>query len=276
MRIARGVLSAVALVVACVLAPLGALSTWAKYEIADTDRYVATLAPLADDPDVRTSVADAVTDEVVKAVDVGPLQGTVRDFVHEAVISFAGTKAYQGAWDTATRATHNAFIDALDDGAADKVTLDLAPVVERVRQQLIEDDVPFAGRIPVPHVEVTLLDSVDLGGFRKGFHMLEAAGIWFPVAAVVCALVGVALAARRARAMILTGIGVVLAAGVLALGLALARRATLDDLPASVSTDAVAAVYDALTATLRTSVWVLVIVGVVAVVAGGVTARLRR
>ncbi|RFU85903.1 hypothetical protein DY218_14960 [Streptomyces triticagri] len=261
--------------VACVLAPLGALSTWAKYEIADSDRYVAALSPLADDPDVQRTVADAVTDEVVKAVDVGPLQGTLTDFVHEAVLSFADTEAYQGAWDTATRATHDAFLDAIDDDS-NKVTLDLAPIVEQVRQQLIDDDVPFASSIPVPQVEVTLLDSVDLGGFRKGFHMLETAGIWFPVAGVVCALAGVALAARRARAMVLTGIGVVLSAGVLALALALARRATLDDLPASVSAAAVAAVFDALTATLRTSVWVIAVIGLLAVVAGGLTARLRR
>ncbi|MEU8513327.1 hypothetical protein AB0C76_17300 [Kitasatospora sp. NPDC048722] len=58
-----------ACLLACLLTPLGAVAVRAKSEVPDTDRYVATTAPLARDPAVRA----AVTDRVKRAlVDDGP------------------------------------------------------------------------------------------------------------------------------------------------------------------------------------------------------------
>jgi hypothetical protein len=38
------------IVVACVLAPLGVVAVWARNQVTNTDRYVATVAPPASDP----------------------------------------------------------------------------------------------------------------------------------------------------------------------------------------------------------------------------------
>ncbi|NED82530.1 hypothetical protein G3I76_20825, partial [Streptomyces sp. SID11233] len=73
-------------VVACVCVPAGALSVWAKYEIGDTDTFVDAVSPLASDRDVREAVADAVTDGVMRQVDLGPLQDQGREFVREAAV----------------------------------------------------------------------------------------------------------------------------------------------------------------------------------------------
>ncbi|NBE57101.1 hypothetical protein, partial [Streptomyces boluensis] len=257
----RAGLSAVLLVLACLITPLGALSTWAKYEIGDADNYVATMAPLASEPAVRETVADAATGEIMKQIDVGPLQDTVEAFLHEAILSFTDTAAFRTAWDAANRAAHDAVQDSLNNGGDSSVAIDLAPITEQIKTQLIEDGVPFAHSIPITHTEVTVLDAQDLGTARKGFHMLQVAGIWLPLGALVCAVVGIALAVRRRRAVMATGLGLALSAAALAVALAVGRSLTLDDLPRDLSRPAVAAVYDALTSTLRTTAWVIVAVG---------------
>ncbi|MFF3642838.1 hypothetical protein [Streptomyces sp. NPDC002564] len=273
---ARSVLSAVLLVLTCLLVPLGTLAIWAKYEIGDRDSYVATMAPLAADPAVRSAVADAVTDSVMKEIDVGPLQGTVESFVRDAVRSFTETGAYKTAWKAANRATHDAVQSALDEGGDSEVTIDLAPITEQIKQQLTDDGVPFASRIPVKHTEITILDSKDLGVLAKSFHALQVAGVWPAVAAAVCAVGGVLLAVRRRRAALACALGVALGAGVLAVLVAIGRSLTLDDLPADISADAVGAVYDALTETLRVTAWILIGAGLLVALALWLGPRLRR
>ncbi|MFE6165157.1 hypothetical protein ACFQ7F_40300 [Streptomyces sp. NPDC056486] len=270
----RRPLSALLLVLACVLVPLGALSTWAKYEIQDADQYVATMAPLASDSAVREAVAGAVTDGVMKEIDVGPLQGTVESFVRDAVRSFTGTAAFRTAWKTANREAHAAVQDALtdqSDGGA--VTIDLAPITEQVKKQLADDDVPFANRIPVEHTEVTLMQSSDLGPFGKGFHMLQVAGLWLPLAAVLLAVAGIFLAVRRRRAVICTALGAALGGAVLAVAIAVGRGLTLDDLPKDVSRPAAEAVYDALTSSLSVAAWVILGVGLAVALAAWLLGR---
>ncbi|RAJ88658.1 MULTISPECIES: hypothetical protein [unclassified Streptomyces] len=269
----RTLLSTVLLVLACLLVPLGTLSTWAKYEIGDSDRYVAAMAPLATQPDVQNAVADAITDGVTKNLDVGPLQSTVEGYLHDAVVSFTGTAAFQKAWNTANRAAHDAVQQAIDDDSQGPVTLDLAPVTEQVKRQLQDEGVPFAAQLPVPHTEITLLPADDLDSLRKGLHMLQVAGLWLPLAAVVFAVAGLALAVRRRRAVTATAIGMALGAGALLLALVIARALTLNDLADSADEGAAGAVYDALTATLRTASWVIVGVGLAVALASWLTGR---
>ncbi|MFF7354941.1 MULTISPECIES: hypothetical protein [Streptomyces] len=279
----RSALSAVLLALSCALVPFGALAAWAAYGLTDTGRYVTTMAPLATDPDVREAVADTVGDDILRAVDqhldVRPVRGSVRPFVHDAVRSFTQTEAFQLAWDTGNRVTHDAILRALrdDDGdtAGRPVTVDLAPVTDQVKRQLTRDHVPLAARIPVEHTAVSVLPADRLASLRKGFHVLEVAGFWLPSAALAFAAAGIALAVRRRRAVAATALGTALGGGLLALALAVGRGLTLADLPEGVSHPAVGAVYDALTSTLRTVSWLLLGLGLTVALAAWLTRRLR-
>ncbi|MEU2712912.1 hypothetical protein [Streptomyces sp. NPDC007205] len=280
----RSALSAVLLSLSCLLVPFGAPAAWAAYGLADTGRYVATMAPLATDPDVREAVADTVGDDILRAVDqhldVRPVRGSVRPFVHDAVRSFTQTEAFQLAWDTGNRVTHDAVLRALrDDGDGDTagrpVTVDLAPVTDQVKRRLTRDHVPLAARIPVEHTTVPVLPAERLASLRKGFHVLEVAGFWLPVAALASAATGIALAVHRRRAVAATALGTALGGGLLALALAVGRSLTLADLPDGVSHPAVGAVYDALTGTLRTVSWLLLGLGLTVALTTWLTRRLR-
>ncbi|PZT72764.1 MULTISPECIES: hypothetical protein [unclassified Streptomyces] len=264
-------LSAVLLVLLAVLVPLAALSAWVDLEIDDTDRYVAAVAPLADDSDVRDTVADLITDNAMKQIDVGPLQSTVREFLHQAVRSFTTTDAFRAAWTAANRTAHETVTAALDGSSGESVTIDLAPVTEKVKKNLVDNGVPFADRIPVQHTDIQLVSADRADQLRQTFRWLRAASVWPAAGTLVLALLVIAVSwlrggpARGLRTVAVTGAGFALGALLLRGLLALARNRVLNEVPAS-DKAAAAAVYDALTASLRTTVWIVLGVGVAAAV----------
>ncbi|MGV4987064.1 hypothetical protein ACVB8X_23055 [Streptomyces sp. NRAIS4] len=280
----RSALSPVLLALSCLLVPFGALAAWAAYGLADTGRYVTTMAPLAADPNVRDALADTVGDGILRAMgrhlNLRTVSGSVRPFVRDAVRSFTQTEAFRLAWDTGNRVTHDAVLRALReeedaDPAGRAVTVDLAPVTDQVKRQLTRDHVPLAARIPVEHTAVSVLPAGELASFRKGFHVLEIAGFWLPVAAVAFAATGIALAVHRRRAVAATALGTALGGGLLALAVRVGRTMTLAGLPADVPHPAAGAVYDALTATLRTVSWLLLTLGLTVALTTWLTRRLR-
>ncbi|MFJ8920790.1 hypothetical protein ACIREK_15105 [Streptomyces sp. NPDC102415] len=266
-------LSAVLLVLLTVLVPFGALSAWVDLELDDTDRYLAAVSPLASDTDVRDTVATVVTDEAMKNIDVGPLQDTVEQFLHETALSFTTTEAFRRAWDSANRTAHQAVTASLhgDDGKA--VTIDLAPVIEEVKKELVDSGVPFADRIPVRETSITVLSADRADELRSSFRWLRYCSVWPAVAtAVLLVLVlGLTLVRGGPRTALTTaavaGGGLVLGAVLLRIAVAVGRDRVLDEVPGT-DRDGAAAVYDALTASLRTTVWIVLLVGAVLVVGG--------
>ncbi|CAO0829498.1 hypothetical protein ACTFBT_19125 [Streptomyces microflavus] len=270
-------LSAVLLVLLAVLVPFSALSAWVDLEIDDTDRYVAAVSPLSSDPAVQSTVTDLITDEAMRQIDLGPLQDTVRDFLHEAVRSFTSTEAFRTAWDTANRTAHEAVTAALDGDSGEAVIIDLAPVIEQVKQDLVSQGVPFTDQIPVQRTEITVIGADRADSLRDSFHWLRYCSIWPAVATLVLLVLVVGIATVRGglraalTATAAVGAGFVLGAIVLRILVAVGRSRVLDEVPGS-DRDAAAAVVDALTASLRTTVWAVLAVGAVLLV-GAVVAR---
>ncbi|MFD5892117.1 hypothetical protein ACFWHQ_40095 [Streptomyces sp. NPDC060334] len=272
----RTFLSTVLIVLVALLVPASAVAYWADRELGDADRYTAAMSPLAEDPAVRGVVVTQATRALAGQIDAGPFQGGVDALLGEALQSFSGTPAYRTAWDAANHAAHAAFLKALTTGDGDAVTIDLAPVIARVKGELVENGVPFADRIPVTHVSVEVMEYDDLGALRKGFRMLQIAGVWLPLLTLLLAAAAIAVAVRRRRAVIATGLGLAIGAVLLWLAVQWCRRLTLEDLPADIDRPAAGAVYDALTAFLRTTAWVVLALGLAAALAAWLAGRLRR
>ncbi|MEU9026259.1 hypothetical protein AB0D46_01730 [Streptomyces sp. NPDC048383] len=272
----RTFLSAALIVLVTLLVPASAVAYWADHELGNADRYTAAMSPLAEDPAVQGVVVTQAGRALAGQIDAGPFQDTVDELIGEALRSFAGTPAYRTAWDAANRAAHAAFLDALTTGHGDALTIDLAPVIAQVKSELVGDGVPFADRIPETHLSVKVMEYDNLGALRKGFHMLQIAGVWLPLLTLALAAAAIAVAVRRRRAVLATGIGLAVGAGLLWITVTLCRRLALDDLPTDVDRPAAAAVYDALTAYLRTTAWVVLAVGLAAALGAWLAGRLRR
>ncbi|MFB7042285.1 MULTISPECIES: hypothetical protein [unclassified Streptomyces] len=303
---AKSFLAVVLIVLGCVLAPLGIVAAWAADVVGDTDRYVETVAPLASDPAVQDAVADRATDALMTRIDLSTLlsdaapeerprlekalgglgdslEGAVRGFVHEKAREVTGSDAFATVWTEANRKVHASVDKALtgSGGGAvrledDTVTLDLAPVVEQVKQRLVDEGMGFAARIPEIHTDFTLVRSDDIGKVKNGVRLLQIAGDRLPVLAVLLVAGGVLLARRRRRALVAGALAVAVTTGLLGIGLRVFRAFYLDALPAGVSPEAAGAVYDALTRLLHTMVRTAVALGAVVALAAWLTGRGRR
>ncbi|MDJ0340327.1 hypothetical protein QMK19_00620 [Streptomyces sp. H10-C2] len=289
----RSFCSALLIVLGCVLVPPAALAVWTSATIGDTDRYLATVAPLAANPDVRAAVTNRVTDAVVEHLDIGtllqqvapgdrprlefalgalsgPLTSGLKDLVRDVVQRFVASDAFETVWTEVNRTSHATMNKALTGSGGGAVqltggtvTIDMAPVVEQVKQRLVDRGLTVAGSIPAVHTDFTVLESDDIGRARTGFRVLQIMGGWLPLAAVLPAAAGVLLAGRRRRALIGAALGFAAAAVVLGIGLTVFRAVYLDALPSSVSPAAARAVYEALIRFLRSTVRMVLVLGVV-------------
>lgn len=288
----RAAFSAVLIALAALLAPLGAVAVWVADEMADTDRYVATVAPLARNPDVRAAVTDRVTDAAMAKIDLdsllskvtpserprlekaldglrGPITSGIRDFVRQTVAAFVASNAFAMLWEQLNRHAHAAFTGALtgeSDSAVkvkgDTVVLDLEPVVAQVKQRLLGRGLGAASLIPNVRTDFVLVKSEDVHRVRTGFRALQIAGSWLPIITLALAAGGVLLAARRRRALVAAALGIAAGVAVLGIGLVIFRVIYLDHLPAGTNEAAASAIYDQIVRFLRVTVRMLIVLGI--------------
>jgi hypothetical protein len=292
-RPVRAFFSALFIVVACVFVPLSALAVWVNSEVGDTDRYVATVAPLASDPAVQNAAANRITSVVMQQIDLkrlldefapqdrprldqllnrlsGPLTSGIESLVHSTAEKVVRSDAFEKVWTDANRRIHDSLDKALtgQGGGAvkltnDTVAIDLAPIIDRVKQRLVDAGLTIAAKIPEIHTDFTVVRSDKVGKIRTAFRLLQLVGFWLPIVTVVLAAAGVLLAVRRRRALVAAALGFAAAALVLGAGLTIFRAIYLDALPASVSQQAAGTVYDTLIRFLRKTVRAVFVLGVI-------------
>ncbi|RKE19842.1 hypothetical protein [Streptomyces sp. TLI_171] len=302
----RSFFAVLLIVLAAVLTPLGVVAAWSKSQVTDTDRFVATMAPLASDPAVQGAVANRVTDTVMQQLPItdllnqiapadrpvvdaalgklGPaLTSGLTGFVHDQVLRFVQSDAFAGVWTNVLRNAHAAFDKVLTGkggGAVqvkgDTVSLDLAPVIAQVRDRLVANGLGLASKIPEVHTDYTLVKSDAVKKAQTGLRLLDLAGFWVPVLAVLCAVGGILLATRRRRAAVGAALGMAVGAGLLGIGLTVFRTVYLDKLPADVDQAAAMAVYDTLVRYLRAAVRMVLALGIVIALAAWLTGSGRR
>ncbi|MEU6100553.1 hypothetical protein [Streptomyces flaveolus] len=303
-RRARVAGSSVFLLLTLLLTPLAVVAAWVQGTVSDTDRYVATVAPLASEPAVQDVLTYRLTDRVVAQVDVkavtdsladtlrdagapprvvdgaesleAPLREAVRSAAERTVSGVVASDAFQQAWEGANRRSHAAVVQMLtgdgrgalraEDGT---VRLDVGQVVDQARERLV--DAGFdkaAAAIPDSDRTIVLFETEQLGKAQDLMRVLDIVGVWLPVLTVVLAALAVWTAPAH-RVMLMataTGVGVMMV--LLLVVLALLRQAYLDSVPdVALPPDAAAAVFDTFVRFLHDSTRTLLIVAVITVLA---------
>ncbi len=234
----RTLASSLLLLVAVATALAGVAAQW-------TDRLARTpgplqeiLAPLATDERVHAAIADAMTESA--AAQFPTLSGAfpgleeqLNSLVEEAVAETMSGDGVAAAWDESVELSRVALVEELDalhaaGGDAPTVWLYLTPFVELGRQRLIDiTPEPFTGL--VNRIELSGDLKIALGRPDTQQAMLAAdivfvaqGWMWFHIAAIVLATVGLVIGSRRGRWLALLGASL---AGVIAL--MLARRALI-------------------------------------------------
>jgi hypothetical protein len=299
----RSIVATLMIVVACVLAPLSVVAIWTRNQVTNTDRYVATVTPLASDPAVQQAITDQITAQVFTYIDIqalttqvadalsarvegrglppqaaaalqglaGPVANGVQGFVRTQVERLVQSQAFEDAWIQANRVAHEALVKALtgEGGGAvtvegDTVSLNLAPFIQTVKQQLVAQGFTLAERIPQVDKSFVLFQSEDITRAQRAFSLLNTLGVWLPVIAIVLLVLGVYVAKDHRRALVGAALGVAISMVVLALGLTVFRSIYLDAVPAAVLPhDAAAVLYDTIVRFLRLGLRTVLVLGLV-------------
>jgi hypothetical protein len=296
----RMVVATVLIVLGCVLAPLAGVAVWARNQVTNTDRYIATVAPLASDPAIQNAVADQITAQVFTYLDVRglttqavgalaqrgnlpprvadqlqalsiPIANGIQSFTRTQVGKIVQSQAFADAWVQANRAAHAELVKALtgEGGGAitvenDTVSINLAAFIQTVKGQLVAAGFTLAERIPQVNASFVLFQSKDITRARSAFNLLTTLGNWLPFIALLLLALGVYVAKDHRRALMGAGLGVAVAMLLLALGLAVFRSIYLDAVPAAVLPhDAAAVLYDTIVRFLRAGLRTVFVLGLV-------------
>jgi hypothetical protein len=276
----------VLLLIVALLAPLAVVATWVHDEISDTDRYVETVGPLAEDPAVQDAVVARVTNEVFTRLEVeavtqealdaladqglpprvaaslpalsAPLANSIQGFIENAVARLVESEVFQEAWVAANREAHTALVAVLTgkEGGAVEVTgstvsVNLSAVIEAVKTRLEESGFALASRIPEIDAQFPIMESADIANAQTGFRVLSALARTLPILALLLLAAAVLLAPARRTALVIGAL--VVAASMVLLGATLNgfRIVYLDSIPPEASQDAAAAIYDQLVGFIR-------------------------
>ncbi|MGN6427675.1 MAG: hypothetical protein ACTHMF_12720 [Leifsonia sp.] len=311
-------LAVVLIVIGAILAPVAVVASWAKLQLTDTDAFVATYAPLAHDPGVQAYVTDeavkviedsvdipALTSQVVdgitnlgtgpvatKALEAlkGPLADGILSLIHTTVGNFVASDAFAQVWQEALRASHTQLVAtmqgdpqaAITVGSDGSVGVQLGPIIDRVKQLLVERGITFASQIPTVDRTITVAQNSSIPTLQVFYGVAVAAGAWLPWVAIGLLALGVVVARRRALALIGAASALAIAMIVVVAGIGIGRLVFVGSVsPGLIPAGVAQTVFGTVATPMRdTGVAVLVLAIVVAVVgwyAGpfGVPRRLR-
>ncbi|MGW3415523.1 hypothetical protein [Streptomyces sp. NPDC000888] len=146
----RALLAVLLIVLAAVLTPLSAVAnrvTDAVMQRLDVATILSSVEP-ADRP-LAGKDLDALS---------GPVTTGISGFVHSTALKFVSSDAFATLWTQLNRRAHAAVEKALtgSGGGAVKLTddaviIDLAPVIEKVKQALVDNGLAVASKIPEVH-----------------------------------------------------------------------------------------------------------------------------
>jgi hypothetical protein len=296
----RAIAAVVCLVLAAVLTVPSAFAYWGQRTINDGQRYVATVGPLVDSPEVQTAIATKVTDAIEEQVDVeallnqafagvsqdrprlklliGPLAGAVNGLIQTQVQNFVASDAFHDLWLAANTRAQERLVQLLKgdtSGAVQvqggEVVLDLSVVVDQVKQLLVDRGLTFvqnAPPIPAADQQIVLLQSDQLQQVRTIYAFTNPVAKWlFPLVGLLY-LAGLLLSRRKPRTTVIIGVVVAANALLVALMLSIGRQLFVNQLAGTVFGPASRVFYDTLLSYLERGQQVMLWLGLILVVVG--------
>ena len=248
----RRILSAVLIVFSCALIPVSVLALWVRNEILNTDDYVRTVSPLAENQDIINAVSVRVTNTLFENVDVeelakenlppkisflaGPLAGGLKTFTQDATLRFFQSEQFRQLWNVANRRAHAQVKNALTGGGTvistrnGRVTIDLSEIAVKVRSDLSKRGIGIFDKLPIGTLALRyeLFDSASLGHAQSAVRLLNTLRWVLPVLVLGFGAAGIFLAGNRRRGLLRWGLGIVVATLFLGFALALGRGLYLE------------------------------------------------
>src|SRR3954470_20907667 len=257
----RAIAAFVCLALAAILTVPASFAYWGQRTINDGQRYVDTVGPLVDSPEVQAAITTKVTDAIESQVDVeallnqvfadvitsrprlqalvGPLAGAVNGLIESQVREFIASDTFADFWVAANTRAQAALVRLLEGNESgaislqgDQVVLDVSEVIVQVKQRLVARGLTIVERVPIPDKDrqIVLMDAPQLAQARTIYAFANPVARWLIAVVALLYLAALVLSRRRPRMTVI--IGVVLAANALlvALALSVGRQLFVDQL----------------------------------------------
>ena len=300
----RAPVSAVLIVLGCVLAPLSVIGIWTANQVSNTNRYVENVSPLIHEPAIQAALTDKISTQINahlpiqsltnQAADTltskgfprvgtllhsfsGSLASAVQGFIHTQVAKIVKSQQVANLWVELNRRVHAQLVNALSGqhsaNAAittsnGKVVLNLGPVITLVKAKLAARGLSIVSAIPYINPQFALFNDKYLVQAQSGYRLLNDLKIVLPIVTLLLLGAGIYIARGHRRATVGAGLG--LAASMLVLGivLAIARGIYLNSVPSTVlPSDAAAVLYDTLVRFIKDGLRIVLVVGLIVAIA---------
>ncbi len=303
---ARPIAAVICLVLAGLLTTPAAVAYWGQRTLNDTQRYVDTVEPLINPPEVQDVIATTVTDAIEKQVDVeailnnvfagvitdrprleqlvGPLSGAINGLIEREVREFIASDEFADLWVRAnTRAQQGLqrLLNGEGSGTVslqgEQVVLDVDEAINQVKGRLVARGLTLVENAPIPETDrqIVLLEAPQLKQLRTIYAFTNPVARWLLPTVGVLYLAAFVLARRRPRMTV--AIGALLAANALlvALALSIGSQLFVNELAGTAFAAASQVFVDTLLTYLQRGQQVFLGLGLVLVVAGWFTGSNR-
>ena len=284
----RRLVAWVLVVVASLAIPLAVVAYWAVTTVTDTNRYVATLSPLAEQPAITDAVASKATSRLLASVPASQTilpSSQLESVVHAQIAQLLTTRSFRQTWDTAVRNSHPTAVAVLTGSSSARdtqpVVLNLTSVLKQVLTELDGRGITaFDGvRSSLRNGQdftVTVLSPSQVDESRQVFHAIVQ-WRWVLVAAAIAGGLGaLALADRRRRVALGLAVGTAIATLAALGGLTIVRSVAVDRAQAShVNSGISTATFNVLVRYARVDLYITLGIAVAVAVIVGVWALVR-
>jgi hypothetical protein len=230
-------------VLAALLLALSVPAIWLNRMVTDTEWYVRTVAPLAEDPDIQAAVAASASEVIIERVDAtarleaqlpedlqivaAPLGSAVDEFIRKQSLNLVSSDQFSRLWEELNRASHKLVVAAVtgrEGGAlgieAGTITLDSGVLADTLKTRLTDAGLGLAERIPVESLdkEFVVYESPVLAQMTTVFDGITRTAFLIPLFGLALAGGAILAGADRRKVVLWLG-GALVIAGVLPLQL---------------------------------------------------------
>lgn len=264
------------LVLGLILAPFSLSSVWLNRQIVNTDAYVATVAPLSSNPVLQVAVANFVTNEIFKKVNVdkvtkealppkakilvGPISANLKSFTRTSILRVVKSEKFSKIWIEANRIAHKSVTAILlgrggvaTTTTSGKITINLGPLLTSIKSELNKSGITILNNISLSGIKTkfTIFQSETLGNIKSLINFINSIAILLPL--LVIAFIGsaIAISTNRRKTVLWAGIGLVIGMVVLAIGIIIIRAQYLSSIEGVMPSNVAAAVFDTIVQSLR-------------------------
>jgi hypothetical protein len=302
----RSIASLLLFILATILLIPALIGHWGHRTVIDGERYIATVGPLIEQPEVQEALATAVTDAVVAQVDtesqVGTLLGNlfpdaaftdqlaapiaagINSLIGELVTKFVASDQFATVWIQLNTAAQKGVVLVLEgkDGGVvrldgDNLVLDTSVALQAIQQKLVDSGITAAANITIPDSDrqIVLANTPGLAQIQTIYGLTSPILQWLPL--VIALMLGgaILLARRRARTTVATGIVLLVSGIVMLIGLAVGQEAFTNQLAGTPWGPAADVFYSTLLDYLVAGTQAIVVLGAVVILAGWFGGRTR-